>query len=124
MFCANCGLKLGGRFSVLATMGILANPKTGALHMRTSHPVRLVLASALCAAALSASGQSAPAARVDVAGIKYEQSINLGGQELVLNGAGIRYRAIFKVYTAGLYLGAKANTAEAVLAAARTLRGA
>ena len=85
--------------------------------MRTSHPVRRVLAAAVCAAALSASGQPAPAARIDVAGIKYEQNINLGGQELVLNGAGIRYRAIFKVYTAGLYLGAKANTAEAVLAA-------
>jgi hypothetical protein len=37
---------------------------------------------------------------------------------LSLNGAGIRYRFVVRVYTAGLYLAAKANSTEAVLAAA------
>lgn len=55
-------------------------------------------------------------ATVDVAGVKYEQSADVAGQKLQLNGAGIRYKAIFKVYTAGLYLTAKASTPEAVLA--------
>jgi len=54
---------------------------------------------------------------VEVAGVKYETGLNLGGQTLQLNGAGIRYKAVFKVYTAGLYLGNKANSTEAVLAA-------
>ena len=70
--------------------------------MWISHPFRLALAAGPCAVALSAGGQTVPGARVDVAGIKYEQNIKLGGQDFVLNGAGIRYRAIFKVYTAGL----------------------
>jgi Chalcone isomerase-like len=49
--------------------------------------------------------------------IKYDNSVLVAGSKLQLNGAGIRYKAIFKVYTAGLYLAAKANTPEAVLAA-------
>jgi len=53
---------------------------------------------------------------VDVAGVRYEPQAEAGGQKLQLNGAGIRYKAIFKVYTAGLYLNAKAGTPEAVLA--------
>lgn len=54
---------------------------------------------------------------VDLAGVRFEPQAQLGGQTLVLNGAGIRYKAVFKVYAAGLYLGAKASTPEAVLAA-------
>ncbi len=41
----------------------------------------------------------------------------MGGAKLPLNGAGIRYKAIFKVYAAGLYLPAKTTTPEAVYAA-------
>ncbi len=40
----------------------------------------------------------------------------MGNAKLQLNGAGVRYKAIFKVYAAGLYLGAKATTPEAVYA--------
>lgn len=54
---------------------------------------------------------------VDVAGVKYETLQEVGGQKLQLNGAGIRYKLIIKVYAAGLYLGSKASTPEAVLAA-------
>lgn len=60
---------------------------------------------------------SARAEVVEVAGVKYEQTIDLSGTKLQLNGAGIRYKAIFKVYTAGLYLSGKAATTEAVIAA-------
>jgi hypothetical protein len=59
----------------------------------------------------------AQAQTTEVGGVKYEQTAQLGNAKLLLNGAGVRYKAIFKVYTAGLYLGGKAATPEAVLAA-------
>lgn len=52
----------------------------------------------------------------EVERVKYEESINLAGSKLLLNGAGTRYKAVFKVYTAGLYLGKKAATSAEVLA--------
>jgi hypothetical protein len=54
---------------------------------------------------------------MDVAGVRYERSVQVQGQTLQLNGAGIRYKAIFKVYTAGLYLTQKASTLQEVSAA-------
>ena len=60
---------------------------------------------------------STAAATVEIAGVKMEDQIDLRGSKLVLNGAGVRYKAVFKVYTAGLYLGKKAGTPEEVLAA-------
>ena len=33
----------------------------------------------------------------EVGGVKLDDKVSLGGQDLVLNGAGIRTRAIFKV---------------------------
>jgi len=57
-----------------------------------------------------------PAAPIEVAGVKYDGNAEVAGQKLVLNGAGIRYKAIFKVYTAGLYLTSRAATPDAVLA--------
>ena len=59
----------------------------------------------------------AHAQTTEVAGIKYDNTARVAGETLVLNGAGIRYKAIFKVYTAGLYLAQKTNTPEAVIAA-------
>lgn len=57
-----------------------------------------------------------PAQTVELSGVKLEQKIVVAGKSLALNGAGIRYKAIFKVYVAGLYLGQKANTLEQLLA--------
>lgn len=54
---------------------------------------------------------------VELAGVKYETAEQVGNAKLQLNGAGIRYKAIFKVYTAGLYLPTKMGTPEAVYAA-------
>ena len=46
-----------------------------------------------------------------------EDRVRVDGQELLLNGAALRTRVIFKVYVAGLYLPAKATTAQSVLEA-------
>jgi len=62
----------------------------------------------------SAAGASAQAV---VAGVKYAETADLYGGKLRLNGAGVRYKAVFRVYTAGLYLSKKAATPEEVLAA-------
>ena len=59
----------------------------------------------------------AAAATVDVGGVKIEDATDVRGSKLVLNGAGVRYKAVFKVYAAGLYLGKKASTPDEVLAA-------
>jgi hypothetical protein len=39
-----------------------------------------------------------------VAGVKFPETVLVEGKELKLNGAGLRTKAIFKVYAAGLYL--------------------
>ena len=70
----------------------------------------------LTALAAMAISFSAAAATIDVGGAKIEDAIELQGSKLQLNGAGVRYRAVFKVYAAGLYLGKKAGTPEEVFA--------
>jgi hypothetical protein len=57
-----------------------------------------------------------PALAAEVGGVKLDDKISLGGKELVLNGAGIRTRLVFKVYVASLYLPAKAGDLSGVLA--------
>ena len=51
---------------------------------------------------------------VTVADVKYEPTLALGDSTVQLNGAGVRYKAVFKVYTAGLYLEKKASTPQEV----------
>ncbi|MCM2348364.1 MAG: chalcone isomerase family protein, partial [Acidovorax soli] len=53
---------------------------------------------------------SAVAQPVTVADVKYEETSVVAGSTLQLNGAGVRYKTVFKVYTAGLYLEKKAST--------------
>ncbi|WP_420541800.1 chalcone isomerase family protein [Roseateles chitosanitabidus] len=74
------------------------------------------LSTALPVAAQGSSTSADTAAPVELAGVKYPATVEVAGQKLGLNGAGIRYKAIFKVYTAGLYMNAKATTPEAILA--------
>ena len=59
---------------------------------------------------------SSAAGQVTLSGVRFEDSTDVRGSKLQLNGAGIRYKAVFKVYAAGLYLGRKAGTMEEVLA--------
>jgi Chalcone isomerase-like len=81
-------------------------------------PLILAAASALLFnAALPAQAQ-AQAQAIEVAGVKFPPTVQVAGSTLGLNGAGIRYRFVVKVYAAGLYLGTKAATPEAVLATA------
>jgi hypothetical protein len=48
--------------------------------------------------------------------VKFEDASDVRGSKVQLNGAGVRYKAIFKVYAAGLYLPKKADAADQVLA--------
>lgn len=62
----------------------------------------------LCGAAVGA----------EVEGVKLADKVRVGegGPELVLNGAGVRTRAFFRVYVGALYLQKKAGATQAVLA--------
>jgi Chalcone isomerase-like len=69
----------------------------------------LTLASAL------AGGQSW-AQPADLAGVQYPGSLKIEGANLVLNGSGISYRAVVKLYTVGLYVPQKSSKPEMVFA--------
>lgn len=71
---------------------------------------RLVLAATLVLAAASASA-------VTVAGVNIADTASVNGQNLVLNGAGLRKKFVVKVYTGALYLPAKQSNPAAILAA-------
>ena len=64
----------------------------------------------LCLGALQAT-----AATIELSGVKLEDQVSLAGSSLQLNGAGVRYKAVFKVYTAGLYVEKPANTTAGLL---------
>jgi hypothetical protein len=69
----------------------------------------------LCA--LLAPAAAGATTATQLAGVTYPPQVAVAGQPLVLNGAGIRYRFVVQVYTAGLYLSLPATSAEQVLAA-------
>ena len=73
-------------------------------------------AAALFFGALALVTGVATAQPVTVEGVKFEPSATVGGQPLVLNGAGLRTRAIFKVYAAGLYVPQKSSDPGALIA--------
>src|SRR4030095_1621671 len=50
-------------------------------------------------------------------GVKMPDAQNIGGKDLKLNGMGLRTKALFKVYVAGLYLEAPASDPEKIIAA-------
>lgn len=68
--------------------------------------------------ALSAlmAGLSQGAAAAEVNGVKLDDTVRVANQELKLNGAGVRTRAIFKVYVGALYLPEKKKTVQDILA--------
>ena len=53
---------------------------------------------------------------VEITGIKIPETAKIEGQDLKLNGAGIRTRMFIKVYVAAMYLEQKANAADTILA--------
>lgn len=58
---------------------------------------------------------SVQAGALELDGAKLEDTVQVGGTPLVLNGAGIRSAIFFDIYAAGLYLTEKKNTATAVI---------
>jgi len=66
--------------------------------------------------AFSAAGALANAQPVEIEGVVFQPTALVGGQELHLNGAGLRTRAFFKVYAAGLYVPQETSSATALLA--------
>ena len=57
-----------------------------------------------------------PALAAEVSGVKLDDKVSVGGKELVLNGAGVRTKVVFKVYVASLYLPSKTTDLAGVLA--------
>ncbi len=74
------------------------------------HLIRLLLAS-LAFALLPAH------AAVDVAGVRFDDRATVAGENLVLNGAGLRTRLVFKVYAMGLYLPQRTASPAAAMSA-------
>ena len=76
---------------------------------------RLLLLAVFCLALPAA--QVAVAAEVaGVAGVAFAASQHVAGEELQLNGAGLRTRLFFKVYAAGLYVRHKSGDPQSLLA--------
>lgn len=84
--------------------------------METMNRRHLLLAAGASALAVQPVAAQSTPAPVDVAGVKYAPTVTVAGTPLTLNGAGIRFRVVVRVYTAGLYLTARASTTEQVLA--------
>ncbi len=70
----------------------------------------------IVAIAFAATGALAGASAVEIEGIEFRPTVTVGGQVLQLNGAGLRTRAFFDVYAAGLYVPQKSSSAAALLA--------
>ena len=56
-----------------------------------------------CALSLTAALMAAPVQALEISGAQFPDQITLANKPLQLNGAGVRYKAMFKVYAAGLY---------------------
>lgn len=67
-----------------------------------------------CALTMSIAGL-AHADSITVAGVKIEDTAQIGGNKLKLNGAGVRTKFVFKVYVASLYLSEVKSTTADVL---------
>lgn len=80
------------------------------MHFRNLYANSLM---ALAGLTLSISTFAAP---MEVSGIKVDDPVTVAGTPVQLNGAGIRYKAVFKVYVAALYTAAKMTTPEQVYA--------
>ena len=66
-------------------------------------------------AAILLLGLALPSSAAELAGVQMDDSIQVGGETLVLNGQGLRKKAIFKVYVAGLYLPQRQSDPQTIL---------
>jgi Chalcone isomerase-like len=77
--------------------------------------IMLLLLTTLLAAAPHGPMPVADTSRT-ISGVTLPETITVDGKSLVLNGAALRKKAIFKVYVAGLYVTTKSSSAEEILA--------
>lgn len=77
---------------------------------------RTVTMSSRAAALVVALGLTAAAALAAPTSTKFDPQMEVQGTKLQLNGAGTRYKAIFKVYDLGLYTTKKVSSAAELLA--------
>ena len=54
---------------------------------------------------------------LEVSGVRFDDRSKLGNSDVVVNGAGLRKKAFFKVYAIALYLPEKQGEADAILSA-------
>jgi hypothetical protein len=80
------------------------------------------LALACVVACACACGANAHGATVEREGVRFEDTLRVGGSRVVLNGVGVRAAAWFKGYVAALYLPQKSNDPDAIFAAPGTKR--
>jgi Chalcone isomerase-like len=76
----------------------------------TTEPKMKKTVAAICLLAIANSPFAA-----EVSGIKVDDKATVGGQELVLNGAGMRTRLFIKVYVGALYVPQKTNNIQGVV---------
>lgn len=76
---------------------------------------RTMKMAAAAASALLAGMLAAGALATEVGGVRLEDKLAMGARELVLNGAGVRTKLVFKVYVASLYVPQKATDLAGVL---------
>lgn len=81
--------------------------RTSGYDRRTTR--RSVMALAFALALILGAGS---AGAVELAGVTFAPELEVQGTRVILNGAGVRYKAIFKVYAAGLYTTLKVNSLE------------
>ncbi len=82
--------------------------------MKSSMARLMFTAAAAFSLGLAALGTAAQP--VEVQGVKFEPTAQVGAATLQLNGAGVRTKVFFKVYAAGLYVPKKSTDAAALLA--------
>ena len=70
--------------------------------------VKFIFATILFSLTLSANA-------LELKGVKIDETAQVSGKALVLNGAGVRTKMVFKVYVAALYLTQKQSDANAVI---------
>nr|MBL8409831.1 chalcone isomerase family protein [Dechloromonas sp.] len=58
----------------------------------------------------------------EVAGVRLDDSLRVGSNELVLNGAGVRSKLFIKVYVGALYVGEKSSSPTAIIGSAAPRR--
>jgi len=83
--------------------------RTSAVGEGLLHPLALALALAA----------APPASARELAGHDIPEAAEVGGRKLVLNGAGLRHKLVFRIYVCALYLEERSGDAPAILAADR-----